>query len=442
MIALLIAALAVISGCAWVARRMAEGIADTTFEKEVSIPVGSVGNFWNCFKQKGGSCPGANPQDTSPVTVSTIMPSALRSAMPERAVPGPNPADLAISVLESKAHQEIVDLYNDLMSGGPQAARGAPSKQFEIDLTWKEFSTYLDDLDLLAQSGGFELLHSDVQAAIAGQRELASSGEVNAYSTYVTFVKEYFHAYFRNGKFFKATVDTSGLEDKIKEELKSRLRLEEGGGLDQLVKELLEEFKGGVGLSGGNEFVFGDIGTVGFVTRAGAKYQFPALEAKIDPTAENPLSVTKLEPVGIGNDALRVLIEASMDAWHQLPCVSTATGTFKLKVNDPDEATSPASEFLSAEHFESVETWANRAEGGSSALVGRLVRGGGWIALNNEALAQLLETFVGVTVRKFTEKTAWCVYSCNAGLGISRAAAYGSTRPVKLVVRVSGLSPI
>ena len=37
--------------------------------------------------------------------------------------------------------------------------------------------------------------------------------------------------------------------------------------------------------------------------------------------------------------------------------------------------------------------------------------------MNNEALAKVIETTVGVVVRKATEKVAWCIYACTAKAG-------------------------
>ena len=55
--------------------------------------------------------------------------------------------------------------------------------------------------------------------------------------------------------------------------------------------------------------------------------------------------------------------------------------------------------------FESVENWAGTIEGTTSAGVGRLIRGVSWFSLNNEALAGLIETAIGVTLRKAAERT-------------------------------------
>jgi hypothetical protein len=44
-------------GCQWIARQMAMSVADTSLEKSMSIRVGLLPDFWNCFTSKGGACP-------------------------------------------------------------------------------------------------------------------------------------------------------------------------------------------------------------------------------------------------------------------------------------------------------------------------------------------------------------------------------------------------
>jgi hypothetical protein len=66
------------------------------------------------------------------------------------------------------------------------------------------------------------------------------------------------------------------------------------------------------------------------------------------------------------------------------------------------------------EQFTKVNDWANRAEGVVGSATGQAIRGISWLSLNNEALAKMIETAVGVAARKGTEKLAWCVYACSA----------------------------
>ena len=140
-----------------------------------------------------------------------------------------------------------------------------------------------------------------------------------------------------------------------------------------------------------------------------------------------------MDPLIVANDLVRVFLEAVFDSFHGLPVVSSATAKeLGHCVNDPERATSAASVHLSEENFAEVENWVNRGEAVTTALVGSAVRGAGWIALNNESLAGLLETMVGVLVRKTTEKAAWCVYSCRGGG--DQESSFDSSVELRIVV--------
>jgi hypothetical protein len=63
--------------------------------------------------------------------------------------------------------------------------------------------------------------------------------------------------------------------------------------------------------------------------------------------------------------------------------------------------------------FAVIQQRAAIADAVASAIFGRILRGAGWVSLNNEALAKLLENAVGVTIKKAVEKATWCWYACN-----------------------------
>ncbi len=54
-----------------------------------------------------------------------------------------------------------------------------------------------------------------------------------------------------------------------------------------------------------------------------------------------------------------------------------------------------------------------------SAATSHLIRGISWFSLNNEAVANSVETLAGVTARKLSEKALWAYYAqqlkCSAG---------------------------
>ena len=183
--------------------------------------------------------------------------------------------------------------------------------------------------------------------------------------------------------------------------------------------------------------LFGSVAADGFVTRGGASYSLPSIDVKLDPTAARPVQVTPIEFTAVGADLIRVLLHAIFDAHDGLPAASKATGTGIPKPDGLVVNTPGQKGHLSAEDFGSVEAFAGRVEGVTGAVVGRAVRGMSWIALNNEALAVLIETTLGVAARKFTEKACWCWYSCGFGSS-AHAPALSAAPPARVRLVVTG----
>lgn len=59
--------------------------------------------------------------------------------------------------------------------------------------------------------------------------------------------------------------------------------------------------------------------------------------------------------------------------------------------------------------FQEIEAHSRKAEASVAGAVGKAIRGGSWGALNNEAVAKLVETAAGVVARHVTERAQWCV---------------------------------
>ena len=105
--------------------------------------------------------------------------------------------------------------------------------------------------------------------------------------------------------------------------------------------------------------------------------------------------------------------------------MSTATGTSIDAAHNGLKVHDPAKSKVSADDFAEVNRISNQAEAAVSSIITPAIRGAGWGSLNNEALAKLIETLVSVTVRKVTEKAAWCWYAC----GSTTTEALMSARP-------------
>lgn len=402
-----------ISGCGFVAERMANHLARAELDSQFRLP---VRKFTTCIAKRGGFCPGASARpEATPTDPRT--PDALT-----RILTADTPAALAANLLDSSVQQQLLGLPGrSLQAAFAGITRSSP---LELQFQWVELDHYFSDIERVTQLDGWAALEREANLAAATDAAAAE------YHRVVRYVSAYMAAYFRNGKFFSATVDTAGLDRQIQNELRARF------GQAQLPQGLVQSIRTNlVGFVGPDGRYFGNIGDVGLITRTGAKYQFPPLEASVNPSARDPLAYSRIDVNEIANDLVRVFIEATFDAKDGLPCVSNATAAGIIELdqppNDPDKATVPDSRFLAAADFQTVQEWGSRTDAAVTALVGRAVRGAGWASLNNEKLADLLATAVGTAARKTVEKVAWCDRRCS---GQGMLVADGDTVPVHLLV--------
>ena len=138
-----------------------------------------------------------------------------------------------------------------------------------------------------------------------------------------------------------------------------------------------------------------------------------------------------------------------------MPAVSNATGAQiplpkGLTVFDPSKDA-----LVNEMEFGFVNEFSSGVEGAVSTAVGQLVRGAGPLSLNNEALASLIETAVGVTVRKAMEKVTWCLFACDIAnipkenntpqareaQAVAKHSVLAGADRVKVFIRISGSAP-
>src|SRR5205823_14744209 len=156
-------------------------------------------------------------------------------------------------------------------------------------------------------------------------------------STLLTYIATYLKAYFRGGRFL--VLDATARQ-KVEKALETRYPFLARKQLEELFPELLKA-----------STLFGDVGSEGFVTRAGASYQFRTIGARLDPVASRASHATEVELPVVAADVARVVLEAIFDAHDRLPAVSAATGTSidaahnGLKVHDPADSPVNADEF-------------------------------------------------------------------------------------------------
>jgi len=427
--------------CATIANSMAKGIAKKSVERDFVLPSGAGQAFADCFGRRGGACEALGPAAAS------ARVGALDTSTPEPLGPAGNRdlmgvvgAGLARDVLNHPVQRKINDLYNHLRGVAP--ARGITASFREevptLRLEMEELDDYLMDVEAATIAGGWDALADEAVKAAGAAGPGALDPGAAADFRRRAFLSAYFKAYFRSGQFYQFSLDPSGLEERAKEQLKKSLPFLTDEDIDELFKELEERFNLEKDAQGRYP-LFGTLGTTGFVARGGTSYSFPSLEAQFDPTRDRVIQVSEIDFTVVGSDLIRVLLHAIFDAHHGLPAVSTATG---VGIQHPDalKANGPGVPgHISEDDFGKVEEFASRVEGATGAAIGRVVRGVSWIALNNEALAALIETTVAVAVRKFAEKAAWCWFSCFGEGAPERASPLLATqRAERIRIVVSG----
>jgi hypothetical protein len=154
----------------------------------------------------------------------------------------------------------------------------------------------------------------------------------------------------------------------------------------------------------------------GFVSRDGTRYTFPGL-------AWNGTSVS-VDQSQVGADLIRIVIEALRDEAAPLPFVANAT-RLKQPMDGPIEIYYPASPgwSVSADDFLQIQGTANHIEAVIGGTVGKAIRGGSAGALNNEAIAKVVETAAAVFARQVAERVGWCARKARVELPASVASS-------------------
>ena len=394
--ALLVLPFATVS-CTAIAKGVARDLARTHVEREFVLPAVPQ-DFSKCLESSGGVCPGGSPK-----AVSTRIDLGDDTKSDDTGNPQRSPrrlrAELAAKVLNSEVQQSLVSFYNACVEPRSSGGRADAHAQLELDLG--KLEAYLRDVEAATAVDAWGALDQELYERAQKTSDGQKKADLDRQWRKAVFIREYTQAYFRNGQFFTATLDTNALKQTLNHQFGDAMSEEE---LDDMVRKLL-------GFDPKSPF-FGKLGTKGFVTRGGQNFQFQNVEATVNPAAAQPITVTAVDYTRAGSDLVRVFIHAIFDAADGLPAVADATGatlgTFGLPVNKPGNGLADAD-------FAKVEQIAASVECVVSAGVGRLIRGAGWASLNNEALAGTLETLVGVTTRKYAEKAAWCWYKCPKG---------------------------
>lgn len=317
-------------------------------------------------------------------------------------------------IWNSSVHQELMTTYNELVTSSE-----APEKKFDVN----ELAAYQDALKDFGLRGGWFVYSYSAFAQIeniSAQKDLTPEGRnlvtkaLMQKATAGILVHAYLKAYFRNGQFVRVDWELGNPFLKALEALPADVRqtLEDiipTAMLEKYNAELEKHLKGQIG----------KIADAGFVSRGGEALAIPPLTAKFDADEDSNFSLSKLEPELVGADIVRVTFEALGDALNRIPATSEATGiTSKILVEAGKQLPDAGRIKIEGKKppkvedvMTNVESLSGQAHGVVSAGVGSAIRGINVAALNNEAVAKILESTAGTIVRKATERIAWCWYA-------------------------------
>lgn len=219
----------------------------------------------------------------------------------------------------------------------------------------------------------------------------------------------YFAAYFREGKIFDVQFDSNDLQQKVENAIKNyasgkgttvdpTLLKDVDGQLSGFNNKLMADLCKSAP-SNGTCTVLGGIGQTTFVTRAGKSLAFSGITVTLDPEGKKAISTTKPNYLTVGEDLLRVAIEASWDFKNPVPGVDSSTLCKELQ----QCAINP----VQKQGVAAANSAGDTTEAATSQAVEIVVRGGWLFSLNNEAAAESLTTGISVVARKIAERVAY-----------------------------------
>jgi hypothetical protein len=380
-------------------------------------------------------------------TSATRLPQASRNLYESRVgageVPGVRTAALAsakdaLNALGSPTHRKLLDIMamgaspaarrlTDGQSGSKETAEPGLS-QVKIDR--REWVDYSITVSRISMTDGWTALSIASDNIAESTRDPHVRSVASALSKESEFISAYIAAYFRQGHVIALTVSPQTLDTDL------HTRVDQWAGassataakpaidstVDQLMGEILpsdcKKAKAGGAWPPTCDLI-GSVGDSGFVSRGGDKYAFPALNFVVDPLGQQKLQKPQVDLSKVGADLVRVLVEAAGDSLARVPAVqgSTACSSGLLPCFNP------AAGVMSADNFAKVSQYGAMSEAVVAQATGTLIRGGFLFALNNETVAQVIETGISVAARKSAEKVAWDYFSCTGSTKEFRAVA-------------------
>jgi hypothetical protein len=344
----------------------------------------------------------AERQELQKVTPNTIPPTAVAAAQ--------------------EARSFIADFWNAFPESGStlSLAKTGPQAEGRIKTISRSDIERFSRVEGIALRGGFDALAAHGVAELQErQNERGQMLKLGLTYPFQQLLDEqekeldtsallslYLSAYFRGGKIFQVTLSVEELAKALQKEIQGAMpdrpvppRVEE------LIREnLLKMCKDKDGK--GECRVSRALGSENFVTRAGISVQYAGVGVSVGEDGKGLVAVSHPPSTEVAPQLVRVITEAMFDSVDpRVPGVANSTLCKAPKGTCVDEKDSAA--------IKQLDDYGNRTEALVSSSAGKLLRGVNVVALNNEAVAKSLETFAGVTARKWLEKALWKRYEKN-----------------------------
>lgn len=417
-----------LNGCEWFAEAVIQKLVKDKIEGDIPIPDGS--EFAGCMAGKPelvGASTTIQPASVNP-SGKLRIPQNLRLAMqqrinePDRVVPasGIEDADVgdnathAVAVMDSPVFAALTSLYEKSMNPrvGPAAAASRTTPTGKLSFSQEDFYIFIDQAGKAAATNSWEDLAtiSRKYVTTSSAASVNDKADASKVGDFADLLAGYMKAYFRAGQFAQLNLNGAKFSKAIQE----TLHLSDQQSADQIVMAFFPHLfpidSSTNQIQDQNIRLFGSIGSVGFVSRGGQTLQFPALQATLDISSARPLTLPKLDYSSVASEIIRVLAEAVGDSLFGVPGVSNSTAV-QLNAIPEFKGEFKAAKSVTTTRFASIESISRGVDAGVTTVVGKIIRGAGPVALNNEALASAIEALIGATAKKTSEKVTWCFYA-------------------------------
>jgi hypothetical protein len=384
-------------------------------KQDLNFLVYKSGAILACVKGVGGSCANSdaaadavNVRAPLPGMESKLVAEVVKDLNPSSAADAPPstaPVLSAAAAITNQTYTKLEILF--------QKAAGIDTSGNKVEFSKTDLMEFGKSIHEATSLNGWTQLSSRILS-----NPPADVATADATVAQLTLLDAYLSAYFSNGHFLSLDVAAKDFKEHAVAQIKNKKLGLSDDEINKIVDKAANSLAGKQPDKDGVYHLVSKIDDGGFVTRAGTKYAFTGVSVTLDPVAAQPVQVSKIDFTQVGADVVRIFLEAMADEANQLPgaTASTACVVYKrgalAKHEDLCFETQPRG--LKAEDSDKVNERANQVESATSTITGQAIRGISWISLNNEALAKLIETAVGVAARKATEKVTWCYYACRA----------------------------